>query len=74
MNETRRDGDMVYFDFVCEGCKAEGELGLDMTEGMKPFGCPEGCGATYVPWMPDGHTYVLKCVVEPFFLKRRKRA
>ncbi len=41
---------MVYFDFVCPGCKSEGELGIDTTEGYKTFGCPAGCGATFLPY------------------------
>jgi len=43
LTATRREGSMVYFDrFVCPGCKAKGKLGIDVDEGMKPFGCPEG--------------------------------
>lgn len=40
----------IEFDFVCDGCGAEGTLGILKKDGMAPFGCPEGCGATYVPW------------------------
>lgn len=55
----------LFFYFVCKGeCGAEGELGLLKEEGMKPFGCPEGCGATYVPWNDRG-LWRLECVVLP---------
>jgi hypothetical protein len=66
MKEKRRDGTMIYFDFTCPGCGRAGELGLDSAEGMTPFGCPEGCGATFVLWQPSGEQYELKCVVQPF--------
>jgi len=64
MTEKRRDGNMVYFEFRCPGCGAHGKLGLDHTEGMTPFGCPEECGATFVMWKPN-EKYVLRCVVQP---------
>jgi|ERR1017187_854111 hypothetical protein len=63
VTETRREGTWVYFDFKCPGCDAEGKLGLDTTEGMKPFACPEHCGSTFVLWMP-ADKYELKCVVQ----------
>jgi hypothetical protein len=58
----------ITFRFVCEceDCDAEGDLTLDKADGMKPFGCPEGCGATYVPWKYNGH-WQLKCVVLPCY-------
>lgn len=55
-----------WFNFVCVGCRSEGELGIPLVDGMKPFGCPDGCGATYVRWNP-GRTPTLKCVVRPYF-------
>lgn len=66
MQETKREGGMVYFEFSCPGCGAEGELGLDLNkDGHKPFGCPDGCGSTFVPWLPDAHgLYKLTCVVQ----------
>jgi len=65
-----KDG-MDWFDFVCEGCGSEGEIGILRAEGMKPFGCPEGCGATYVRWYPTVARPALKCVVKPFFETER---
>ncbi len=54
------------FNFICVGCQSAGELSIPQSAGMQPFGCPEGCGATYVCWRP-GETPVLKCVVQPLF-------
>jgi len=64
MAETDRE---IFFHFrcECEHCGAEGELSLLKSEGHKPFGCPQGCGATYVPWKHLGH-WRLTCVVLPF--------
>jgi hypothetical protein len=56
-----RDGSMVYFDFTCEGCGAEGRLGIP-SEHRDPVGCLEDCGATYILWK-DGAGYKLTCVV-----------
>lgn len=67
----RETKDRTVWKFVCEGCGAEGELGLFKRDGMKPFGCPEGCGATYVPWKPDGKRWQLRCVVKPYFAEAR---
>ncbi len=64
MIESRRADGMVYFDFACEGCGAQGELGIDPKDGTKPFGCPEGCGATYIPWLYC-EKFKLTCVVCP---------
>jgi hypothetical protein len=64
MNEKRREELIVFFDFKCPACGAEGELGIDSTEGMHPFGCPENCGSTFIPWQPNGQQFVLKCVVQ----------
>lgn len=55
----------LTFHFVCQGCDAEGDLQLEKKDGMKSFGCPEGCGATYVPWKYLGG-WRLTCVVCPF--------
>jgi hypothetical protein len=66
--QTRIDGEWVYFDFFCLGCGAEGELGIPRSEGTNSFGCPEGCGATYVPWLhPLELRMQLECVVCPIF-------
>jgi len=63
---TQTDGNgFDRFDFVCEGCGSEGEIRIAKGQGMRPFGCPNGCGATYVRWRPDGFTPALKCVVKP---------
>ena len=61
-NETE-----VLWRFVCEACEAEGELTLFKKDGMKPFGCPENCGATYIPWHPQPGAWQLRCVVMPCF-------
>jgi hypothetical protein len=63
-----KDG-LDYFNFVCEGCGCEGEIGIPRKDGMKPFGCPEGCGATYVRWNPSRSVAepTLRCVVKPYF-------
>lgn len=63
----RETKDRTVWKFVCEGCGAEGQLELFKRDGMKLFGCPEGCGATYVPWKPDGEHWQLRCVVKPYF-------
>lgn len=65
----------IFFDYVCdcEDYDAEGEIALLKAEGMKPFGCPEGCGATYVPWQYQGR-WQLKCVVLPQYWPRGERA
>ena len=48
-----------HWYFCCESCGAEGDMELDSRDGMKPFECPEGCGAVYVP-----HGGNLICVVK----------
>ena len=58
--------DEIMFHFVCEGCESEGELALKKKDGMQPFGCPEDCGAQYVPWKFQG-IWHLRCVVLPVF-------
>lgn len=63
----RETKDRTVWKFTCEGCGAEGKLDLFKRDGMKPFGCPEGCGATYVPWRPTPITWQLRCVVKPYF-------
>src|SRR5579872_16983 len=57
----------VIYDYVCEGCGAVGELGVS-TDIHAPFGCPEGCGATYIQWQwqHDG-VFKLTSVVCPVF-------
>jgi hypothetical protein len=37
---------------------------IDMHE---TFGCPEGCGATYIQWKNLEGQYTLTCVVCPVF-------
>ena len=61
-----RNGNNNVYHFVCEGCGSEGELELPI-DRHSPFGCPEGCGATYIQWQnPDGKMQ-LTCVVAPVF-------
>lgn len=67
MSELTGENDKeITFHFICEceDCDADGDLTLLKEDGMKPFGCPEGCGATYVPWKYRGK-WQLKCVVLP---------
>jgi hypothetical protein len=61
----KRDHAYVY-DFMCEACECGGELLVPIDE-RRSFGCPEGCGATYVQWHPPGRLAALKCVVRPVF-------
>ena len=60
------DENRIIFDFKCEcsECGASGKLTLMKKDGMKPFGCPEGCGAVYVPWQFGG-AWKLQSVVMP---------
>lgn len=60
------------FKCECEDCDADGDLTLQKSDGYKPFGCPEGCGATYVPWQNPLHAnkWELKCVVLPHYYPR----
>lgn len=57
------------FRCECEECDAEGDLELLTAEGHKPFDCPEGCGAVYVPWRNpmNFNRWELKAVVMPMF-------
>lgn len=68
MTAKRYDGTEIVFDFKCvvPECGAEGELGLQASDGSRPFNCPEGCGAVYAPFRMGG-IWRLKCVVEPVF-------
>lgn len=52
-----------FFHFVCVGCDAEGELGL-ASDDYRPFGCPAGCGSTYLHYRGDGG-HKLVAVVAP---------
>lgn len=62
-----REGDFHVYDYICEGCESEGELKVPV-DRTKPFGCPEGCGATYVQWdNPISERTELMCVVCPVF-------
>jgi hypothetical protein len=56
----------VHYNFVCEGCKAEGELGVPLDQ-HGTFGCPENCGAVYIQWKNLEGKYELTCVVCPVF-------
>jgi hypothetical protein len=62
-----REGDCYVYDYICEGCKSKGELKVP-TDQTKSFGCPEGCGATYVQWDNSiSDKTELMCVVCPVF-------
>jgi hypothetical protein len=61
-----KDGKAKY-DFVCEGCKSAGRLGVPIDLVGKTFGCPEGCGATYVLFKNLEGAWELMCVVCPIF-------
>lgn len=58
-----------HFRCECEDCDADGELTLLKADGMRPFNCPEGCGAVYVPWRPQ-HIWILRCVIKPSYWPR----
>jgi hypothetical protein len=60
-----------WFVCACEDCDAEGELGMLKRDGMKPFNCPEGCGAVYVPYRPSLQ-WQLRCVVLPQYFPRQE--
>jgi hypothetical protein len=61
-----KNGKMLAFEFTCDGCKSEGRIELNESEFYKPFGCPEGCGATFILWhSPEGPA--IQCVVCPIF-------
>jgi len=68
--ETRdingKQRECAVYAFKCEGCGAEGEIAVPLVE-FGPFGCPEGCGATYIQWRPPAGGYALQCVVCPVF-------
>jgi hypothetical protein len=66
-----KDG-KAFYDFVCEGCGAEGNLGIP-TDLAGTFGCPEQCGATYYQWTYEGKIQ-LTCVVCPVFESQPQRA
>lgn len=65
--ERTEDG-VNYYLFVCEGCGAMGELGIEAKGGGR-FTCPQGCGATYIQWVDarDGLP-ALMCVVKPVWI------
>lgn len=44
MKFTDKRDHCYFFDFVCEGCGAEGELGIPIDHAYKQIGCPEDCG------------------------------
>lgn len=55
-----------HYQFVCEGCKCEGDLGVAADQQQVP--CPEGCGALYIQWHnPITDKQDLQCVVAPVF-------
>jgi hypothetical protein len=62
MRSTKETPHTMTFAFRCS-CGAEGDLTLQKSEGCKSFGCPEGCGNKYVPYMALVG-WRLRCVVE----------
>jgi len=65
MKAKESTGGFNTYDYVCEGCGTAGELNVPEDQKL-PFGCPGGCGATYVQWKENGESR-LKCVVCPIF-------
>ena len=62
-----KQGGFWVYEYVCEGCGSEGELKVPVDEHGS-FGCPEGCGATYIQWSnPLTARMELMCVVCPVF-------
>lgn len=54
----------VLYDFICEGCGAQGLLASP--NERYDFNCPEGCGARYIQWRPSpNEPWRLTCVVCP---------
>lgn len=51
--------------FACVCCGSQGELDIPVRERLQPFGCPEGCGATYVAYTGVTGRQELMCVVRP---------
>lgn len=61
-----------FFDFVCEGCGSEGEIGVPIEYAYKQIACPEECGAVYIMWFPTDAMPDLKCVICPVFEDERR--
>lgn len=59
-----------WYDFKCEGCDEECDLGVPIQHGT-PICCPAGCGATYVQWYPPRVMAALKCVVRPIYYESK---
>jgi hypothetical protein len=57
---------MHWYNFKCEGCGSEGELGVPVGMSGSQFRCPDECGASYIQWDRLG-TPDLMCVVRPIF-------
>lgn len=65
-DSVRIEEGQAWFDFECPGCGATGKLGVPLEE-KGPFGCPAGCGSTFLKWRPDPNQqelYRLTCVVQ----------
>jgi hypothetical protein len=61
------EGDLNVFYFVCEGCRAEGQMKIPVGE-RRAFNCPEECGAVYIQWnRPLTESPDLTCVVCPVY-------
>lgn len=63
------DAEFAHFDYAYEGCEAQGDLQVGFDRSMRPFSCPEGCGATYIMWRNplNRNRHELKCVVCPVY-------
>jgi hypothetical protein len=72
MLAKRVDAKYAHFHFVCPGCESGGDLSVGLIEKHKPFGCPEGCGATFVLWQ-HVISWRLRAVVVPVFKKEAAR-
>lgn len=69
----KTENGMNFYHFTCEGCGAEGELEVPVG-ARETFGCPEGCGATYVQWNnPLTEHPDLQCVVCPVMVPQEER-
>ena len=51
------------YRFRCPGCKCDGVLIVPVGQ-RGTFGCPEGCGATFVQWT-NSETPTITAVVVP---------
>jgi hypothetical protein len=68
MKYLRTEDGNHFYQFICEGCRSEGELGVPADLIYQQIRCPEGCGARYIQWHnPITEKPDLMCVVCPVF-------